>query len=130
MDGGILGLLGVVRDHRGAAEYDLRRLGVALGDVGQGVSLTEAARLVRELAQDTGTHIGAAVHGWQYPASREALALMDLVDITIAAHSDGKGKRANYPRPWDEVQHGRTRSLLTQAETQAALRHAGHTVPD
>lgn len=70
------------------------------------MSLTEAARLTAELAKDPTSHTFAAVSGWEHPASREHLALLDLYDLThqVAwAQAGGKGSRPKpLPRPWPD----------------------------
>jgi hypothetical protein len=52
-----------------------------------------------QLALDPASHLAAAVNGWEYPISREAIALADIFDITVAA----AGGDTRYPRPWDNL---------------------------
>lgn len=58
--------------------------------------------LCLELVKDTASHLAAAVYGWQYPASREALALAVIHDQILSAISSGTINEAmRYPRPWN-----------------------------
>ena len=87
----------------------------------------EAMRLTRQLGSDPSTMVAAALNGWDYPVSREALSLADLYDVFCAANfKDAKP----YPRPWaSKPKSGRAKpdASLTQEEIIAALRRAGHT---
>lgn len=97
MDGGIFGLLRLIADHRGAVEYDLRhRFGFGLRAVGEDVTLSEVARLAMILRSDPSSAIASKLEGWDYPISREALAILDLYDVTVMANSDTKKGR---PKP-------------------------------
>ena len=128
MDGGRLGLFGLIRLHRGAVEYDLRRLGLGLRDVGVSVSLPEASRLLEQAVSDPASHVGAELRGWGYPVSHEALVLMDLYDLLRAVNSDPKKARPKpYPRPWGVTDMTVAKPSISQEEVLAALRYAGHT---
>lgn len=62
--------------------------------------------MVKLLARDTSSQVGAAVNGWLWPATREALVLMDLYDRYADLHY--RNPRAQ-PRPWDKPKRiGRT----------------------
>lgn len=132
MDGGIWGLLVLARDHRGAVEYDLStrfpsRCPRGLRSVGDTITLTELARLVAILRNDPSSAIVAALSGWEYPMSREALVLADLFDLTHSmawAQGGGKGSRPKpYPRPFSSKAAGRQRGKPRPlAEMQARLR--------
>jgi hypothetical protein len=95
----------------------------------------EALRLVNRLVLDPSSHVAAAVSGWSEPVSREALALMDLVDLQVMFRWVDAGKKGQkpkpYPRPWPVQTKKRAKPdpSLTQAEIVAALRAAGHTAP-
>lgn len=94
----ILTLLDAIEAHRGAFEYDWRtRFHADLWAFGWG----ESWRLYCELLRDPSSHVAAAVSGWQYPASREALTLADLFDVFLRSRRL-RGKPKPYPRPWDE----------------------------
>lgn len=117
MAGGIGRLLGLIRDHRGAVEYDFRRLGIALTDVGDGVSILEAARIATILERDQSSWTFAAVEGWEHPWSREAEVMATLVDMWASGETQ-------YPRPWsarDERPKGDLGGR-THEEAQAILR--------
>lgn len=97
----ILTLLDAIDSHRGAFEIEWRsRFGMAL-DVPAAMGWGEAWRIFELLARDPSTWVAAEMAGWQYPASRDALAIADLVDLTGKAHWGRKWGK-NYPRPWDE----------------------------
>ena len=136
MGGGIFGLLGLIQSHRGAVEYDLRhRFGLGLRDVGERITLTEVARLATILRRDPSSAIAAALEGWDYPVSREALAIYDLFDVTVLANTDTKGGRPkpHSGRPWkieDRAQqrYGDTGGR-TRAEVVEILNGLGHALP-
>lgn len=109
MDGKSWQLLLIVRDHRGAIEYDLSarfagRCPHGLRSVGDTITLPELARLVELLIKDPSSALTASVADWEYPMSREALLLADLFDLTHSmawGQSGGKGQRPKaYPRPF------------------------------
>lgn len=92
------------------------------------MSWGEAVSLTRMLCQDPTSWVAAAIAGWDHPVSREALMLMDVYDLTVAINTDHKKSRPKpYPRPWPDVSRKIAKSALTQEETLAALRFAGHT---
>ena len=62
------------------------------------MTLIEAARLSAILRNDPSSAIAAAVEGWAYPISREAMLLADIFDIQHA--SKAKKRPKPYPRPW------------------------------
>lgn len=106
MDGKSWGLLGVLRDYRGAVEYDIStrfpgRCPRGLRSVGDTITLAEMARLVEILRSDPSSALASAVEGWDHPVSREAAVLMDLWDLTAAA--TGAKKPPRYERPWKEI---------------------------
>jgi hypothetical protein len=115
--------------HRGAFEHDWRaRFSLPLDVVGTDeMSWGEALRLTKILTADGSSQVGAAVGQWEYPLTREAQILMDLIDSHVAANF----KNAKpYPRPWASMpKSGRAKpdASLTQEEIIAALRRAGHT---
>ena len=136
MDGGIFGLLGLIARHRGAVEYDLRaRFGLGLRDVGDRVTIFEVARLVVILRNDPSSAIAAALEGWDYPISREALAILDLYDRFVEANSDPKKGRAKphpaRPMKVDDKQRQRIGNTggRTRAEIVEILRGLGHNIP-
>lgn len=99
MDGGIWGLLGLIRDHRGAVEYDFRhRFGLGIRDIGAQLTASEAARLALILRADPSSMIAAALEGWAYPISREVTAILDLFDLE---HTKANKKaKPHTGRPW------------------------------
>ena len=123
--GGILQLLDLIRDHRGALEYDLRsRLHLALTDIGRAVSWGEGCRLVRELLIDPGTHLFAAVAGWEHPVSHEWLVLVSLRNAFVRANFKDPDR---WPVPWPSdaaVRIGTAaEQVLTQEQIDRVLRN-------
>lgn len=93
----------------------------------------EAWRHVKTLALDTSSQLGASLAGWERPASREELALLDLYDLTNFGLPRKKNapRPKQLPRPWPSGEKKKTKPdvRLTQGEIIAALRAAGHTAP-
>lgn len=126
MDGKSWGLLAVLRDHRGAVEYDFRtRLHLGLAVIGNGMSLAEAARHVERFRADPSSALAAEIEGWEYQFSREVALLMDLWDLTAAIATDPKKRPPTYPRPWKVTgatnRHGNAGGR-TPEEVKALLR--------
>lgn len=97
------------------------------------MSWGEAIRQTERLSNDPSSQVGAALAGWEYPASYEALAVMNLFDLMhqIAwAQGGKKGMRPKpHPRPWPAQTKSRTKPTVSQDEVIAALRLAGHMGP-
>lgn len=89
--GGIAALLELIEEHRGALEYDWRaRFHLPLTVIGESMTFGEALRLIKLLRADTTSQIAAACEGWDFPTTREHLAILDLFDINVLANSDPK----------------------------------------
>ena len=130
MDGGVYGLLGLIRTHRGAVEYDLRhRFHLGLRDIGRTVSIFEVARLVQIIRQDPSSMIAASVDGWDYPMSRAEAILADQYDLSYAK-TGAKGRKP-YPRPFKAAgaseRHGDAGGM-TRADVIARMRALGHNI--
>jgi hypothetical protein len=112
--------------HRAAFEYDWRaRFRKPLRIVGRSMTWGEASRLTMRLARDTSSEVGASLAGWQYPVSRQALAIFDLYDATANAHFK---KPKPYPRPWDPAPKRYGNASLSITEVRAVLnQHRGMT---
>lgn len=54
------------------------------------------------LSENTQSNYFAKKQGWKFPASRDYLALADLIDLTISVNvgAKDKGKVKPYPRPY------------------------------
>lgn len=110
--GGITALRDLIDQHRGAFEYDWRnRLHLPLTAVPADMGWDEALRMLKILAKDPSSHIGAALVKWEHPASYEYLALADLIDVQLRSKSKRRPKP--YRRPWDRkpVVHGRGQAV-------------------
>lgn len=132
--GGIVALADLIDAHKGAFEFDWRtRFRTPLRSVGRSMSWGEAYRLTQQLSSDPASAVGAALAGWEHPASREALAVMNLFDLMhqVAWAQGGKkgAKPKPHPRPWPDATRSRTKPTVSQAEVIAALRMAGHEGP-
>lgn len=128
--GGIAALADLLDAHRGAFEHDWRaRFSLPLTAIGtRRMEWGEAIRLMQALALDSSTMVAAALAGWDYPVSAEALVLMNVHDILAGAYLK---KPEFWPRPWPDKVKKRSKpdASLTQEEIIAALRKAGHTAP-
>lgn len=127
----LLRLLELVDQHRGAFEYDwAARFHEPLDLDGDLPALARTWHLADQLARDPSSHVYAAINGWAYPASREALALADLFDALVAVNTRKGHKPKPYPRPWDRrnrVRLGNT-GQHSQHTVRAALRARGHDI--
>ena len=98
------------------------------------MSWGEALRLTRILSLDGSSQVGIAIGGWDYPASREAQILMDLIDSHAAANFKNPKP---YPRPWSTTTPQQTGVIKTrgdaggrtQREVIAELNALGHHLP-
>jgi hypothetical protein len=128
--GGILGLVELIDEHRGAFEYDWRtRFHLPLSDVPEVMPWDEALRLTSQLVLDPTAHVAVAIGGWSYPMPREAMVLADVYDLTAHIHADPKrrGSIEPYPRPWPDPRKTRFgKATRSQAEIRAALAARGH----
>lgn len=73
--------------------------------------------------RDTSSRLQAAVADWDYPVTREAIALMDLFDLQHSSKSKRKPKP--YPRPWpaNKKKYGGKKTVQrSAAQTLAILR--------
>ena len=103
--GGILGLLDLIDEHRGALDYDFRArfpgLSNGVASMPDEVGWDEGIRLVRILGGDPSSQIAAAMNEWPHPVSHTDVILMDLWDMTAAAaHAGSKKQPPKYPRVW------------------------------
>lgn len=136
LGGGILTVLALVEDHRAAVEYDFRaRFHVGWCDVGVSMSWGEAIRLLGLLRKDTSSQFAASMEGWEFPASREMLATLDLYDLQHYSKADPKrGKPKPHPgRPFRTNDKKRQRigdaGGRSRAEVIRILRGLGHNLP-
>lgn len=105
--GGILTLVSLIDEHRGAFEYDWRtRFNLPLTEIPRLMDWAESLRMMRLLGADPSSWVGAELSGWSHPVPREWLVLVDLFDVQLRSKSKRKPKP--YPRPWDPrpVKHG------------------------
>lgn len=103
--------------------------------MGDTITLFEMARLVVILRSDPSSAISAALEGWDYPISRETLALLDIYDLTVAANSDPKKGRpkphGGRPFPMDDRREQRWGDTggRSRAEIVKILNDLGHNIP-
>ena len=136
--GGICELLDLIEEHRGALEYDYRTRFPGITDGLDGVPAQmgwgETLRMVHILRADPSSALASAMAGWDYPISREALAILDLYDLTMAANSDPKKRpKPNSGRPFDTSSKTTRRVGKTDGRTReeivAILNAMGHQIP-
>lgn len=99
---------------------DLRqKYGVGLWNV----SLRELLPLVQMLHRDPTSWLFAAVNDWDYPTTREALALADLYDAFAQVNSRKGHKAKPYPRPFStrKTYGGRKKNKRRTPEELSAL---------
>jgi len=98
---------------------------MGLDEVGEHMSIHEAARLAQIVATDPSSATSAALQGWDHPVSREALILMDQFDLS---HTAAAGKKVQpHPgrpnKPVDVERKGNAGGR-TPAEVKAILQAA------
>ena len=130
--GGIRALLDLIEEHRGALEYDWRlRFGLPLSAVGASMDYGEAMRLVGILVHDPSSQIAAAVNGWDFPITRETLAVLDLYDLEGIKAAGSKWKphdgRPFSATPDRTVTRKGDAGGRSAEEVRAILRSLGHT---
>lgn len=95
----------------------------------------EALRLLEVLRADPSSAVAAALEGWDYPISRETLAMLDTFDLTRALHADPKkGAPKPHPgRPFKTDQRAAQRFGDTKGRSRAEvveiLNRLGHHLP-
>jgi hypothetical protein len=126
----------LIDTHRGAFEYDWRtRCGEPLSAVGRSTSWGEAIRLTQKLITDPSTQVAAAMNGWDYPVSWDAIVAMnhfDLIHQIAWAQGGRKGPKPKpYPRPWPDRRRETLKAGagVSQEDILKALAFAGHTGP-
>lgn len=131
--GGTLALLELIEEHRGAFEYDWRtRFQLPLSSLPVAMGWDEALRMTLILRRDTTSQVAVAVEGWQHPISRDALAILDLYDATIAVNTDSKKRpKPHGGRPFeiDSKQRNRMGKAAPAADVAAILNRHGHSLP-
>lgn len=99
--GGILRLRELIEEHRPEVAFDFRnRFGISYESIGSDISWTEAILLVSVLIRDPSSWLAAAYSEWEYPVSREWMALAHTYELhsAIAARKSPKP----YPAPWSD----------------------------
>lgn len=107
--GGIEALADLIRQHRGAFEYDWRtRFGMPISAIPGDMAWDEALRMLKILGDDPTSQVAAALSKWAFPASWDYIALADLIDVQTSKVK-WRRKPKSYRRPWDKrpVVHGR-----------------------
>jgi hypothetical protein len=81
-----------------------------------------AWRLTQRLALDPSSHVYAALAGWAYPMSRDALATADLFDLFAMANAAEDRQPTPYPRPWVATEQPRPKLPTMPVAEYRALR--------
>lgn len=86
------------------------------------MSWREALDLVTELAGDPSSHVAAALAGWQFPASREWLALKVMADNYVAAKTSRRGAKLHQMLdPTDKPKKHVGTAAMSTTDMQAVL---------
>lgn len=80
----------------------------------------EAIRLTVALAADPSSHVGAAVNGMQFPATREYLALQRLNANYVARYAQKRPKFSSLPDPFEKPPQ-KYGTPMSKADMVAAL---------
>jgi hypothetical protein len=100
--GGSLRLLEILEAHPAEFAYDFRsRFHLSTDAIGYEVSFLEAIYLTSILLRDTSSWLQAAVGGWDYPVTREWIAITHTYDLLALVNSDKKKPKPKpYPTPY------------------------------
>jgi hypothetical protein len=86
------------------------------------MSWREAIDLTGELATDPSSHVAAAVAGWQFPASREWLALKVMADNYTSVKTSRRGAKLHQlPDPSDKPKRHVGTAAMSTTDLQAVL---------
>ncbi len=102
----MIALVRLIDAHKGAFEYDWRTRfhGASVDDIGETMTFGEAIRLTERLSRDPGSEVAAAIAGWEYPVTREAIVAMNKFDFDHRLVWLKNGKKGAppepHPRPW------------------------------
>jgi hypothetical protein len=89
--------------------------------MGEAVHHLLVDRLLRVATRSPSSVLYAARAGWDYPVSREWMAVADFIDAFYSANSKRKPKP--YPRPWKDNNTSRLgKTSLSPAEAREVLR--------
>lgn len=86
----------LIQDHESEFIYDIRLGGFVAQDIWD--KPEELTAFIDVSMRNPASYLRAAVLGWDYPISRESMALLDLIDVTGRANAGRKWKPV--PRPW------------------------------
>lgn len=96
----LLQLFDLIEEHRIPFTRDFReRFGISRHDIGLTVRYDEAFDLVVSLLSDPSSWLGAAVSGWKFPLTREAIFTLDLIDLLLMKWTGDQFKPVE--KPWD-----------------------------
>lgn len=91
--------------------------------------ISEAILLLETLRQDPTSWVHAAIAKWQWPASREFLALADVFDAIAKAHFK-KPKPYHRPMPDGSTKVEQLGERIAFSDLAEVLRGFGRLVPD
>jgi hypothetical protein len=116
--GGILKLRELISEHPAEFTYDFRhRFNLSLEDIGVKITWYEAIRLTSILLKDPSSWVQASMSEWDYPVSRDWIALSHLYDLLAMVNSKRKPKP--YPTPWPSA--GTTRLKPKKAQDRSEV---------
>jgi len=73
---------------------------LSVEDIGKKITWSEAIRLTSVLLRDPSSWVQASINEWDYPVSREWMALSHVYDLLAMVNSKRKPKP--YPTPWPD----------------------------
>lgn len=114
--GGILRLLELIDTHTVAISSDFRSLyNLSIFEVGETYTYKEAIYLTAALYTNPNSLLFTSINEWDFPVSREFLALADLYDLTFAVNSK---KKVKYPRPFKMKTDGQKIGNTTKSKSE------------
>ena len=81
----------------------------------------EAIRHTITLSADPSSHVGAAVNGMHFPASREYLALHRLNANFVARYTEKRAKFGSVPDPFEVLAKRYSGTPMSKADLDAVL---------
>lgn len=98
VDGGILGLLDLLAEHRGAIDYDCLTLGLDINDLGTDRFPWSRLRAIVVYASETSA-LARSVHGSRASWSTTNHLLASVLDALNVANWQRTGRKGNRPKP-------------------------------
>jgi len=117
--GGILGLYGLIQEHREAIRYDLFMIGRSLDDLGSSYSWADFAAFVRFAPPQS--QLATAIAGFE-PWSRAEVLLATVIDTLRGANWQRAGGKGQRPKPIEIPGYGKTDKKFGKATDVETVR--------